>query len=232
MPVAIITGATRGLGRALTTELVRRGWRVVADARRAGDLEALVAELGPAVIAVPGDVADSAHRAAVAGAARGLGRIDLVVNNASTLGATPLPPLSRYPVEAFDDVLLTNVLAPLALTQLVLPELRRTRGTVVNVSSDAVVEAYPGWGGYGASKAALDQLSAVLGVEEPELHVYAFDPGDMRTDMHAAAFPGEDISDRPEPESVVPSLLRLIDDAPPSGRYRGADVTGLAQVGS
>jgi NAD(P)-dependent dehydrogenase (short-subunit alcohol dehydrogenase family) len=177
---------------------------------------------------VPGDVTDPAHRDALAAAVDGLGRLDLLVNNASDLGPSPLPPLADVPLAAARRVLETNVLAPLALIQRFLPLLRAHGGIVLNVSSDAAVEAYAGWGAYGSSKAALDQLSAVLAAEEPGLAVYAVDPGDMRTEMHQAAFPGEDISDRPEPEAVVPALLRLIATRPPSGRVRAVDLAGTA----
>ena len=223
MPVAVVTGASRGLGRALTRALVERGWSVVVDARRADDLDRAVAGLG--VTAVAGDVTDPAHRQALAAVVSG--GVDLLVNNASHLGPSPQPPLADYPLEELTRVYAVDVLAPLALTQLLLPALRRSTGTVVNVSSDAAVEPYEGWGGYGSAKAALDQISAVLAAEQPTLRIYSFDPGDMRTDMHQAAFPGEDISDRPEPESVVPALLRLIDERPPSGRYRAADQTAV-----
>jgi NAD(P)-dependent dehydrogenase (short-subunit alcohol dehydrogenase family) len=223
-PTALITGAGRGLGLALARSLLASGWRVVVDARRtahlAGDL--------PGAFVVPGDVTDPAHRDALASAVSGLGRLDLLVNNASDLGPSPLPRLADVPLAAARRVLETNVLAPLALTQRLLPLLRASGGTVLNVSSDAAVEAYEGWGAYGSSKAALDQLTAVLAAEEPGLAVYAVDPGDMRTEMHQAAFPGEDISDRPEPEAVVPALLRLIATRPPSGRVRAADLAGTA----
>ena len=227
-PTALVTGAGRGLGLALARALLSRGWSVVADARRAGHLAAAL----PGAVVVPGDVSDPAHRAALAAAVRGLAqtgghRLDLLVNNASDLGPSPLPRLADVPLAAASRVLEVNVLAPLALTQLFLPLLRAARGTVMNISSDAAVEAYEGWGAYGASKAALDQLTAVLAAEEPDLAVYAVDPGDMNTAMHQAAFPGEDISDRPEPESVVPALLRLVAARPPSGRVRAAD---LAEV--
>jgi len=224
MPLALITGASRGFGLALAKGLAERGWNLIVDARGGRELEAAARTIGPGVLAIPGDVADPAHRrdltTAVAAAGGGL---DLLVNNASTLGASPLPPLYRYPLGALEQVLKINVLAPLALIQELLPHLSPGRA-IVNVTSDASVEAYEGWGGYGASKAALDQISAVLGAEQPGLRVYAFDPGDMRTAMHQEAFPGEDISDRPEPERVVPSLLRVLDDSPPSGRYRAADL--------
>ncbi len=226
-PVALVTGASQGLGLALTTALAAAGWRVVVDARHGDALHRAVGDL-PGVVAVPGDVADPAHRAGLAEAVTAAGRLDLLVHNASALGPSPLPPLGSYPLEEFERVHRVDVLAPLALTQLVLADLRATRGTLVSISSDAAVEAYPGWGGYGAAKAALDQLTAVLAVENPDLHVYALDPGDMNTSMHQRAFPGEDISDRPAPASVVPALLRLARQEVPSGRYRAADL--LAQV--
>ncbi len=219
---ALITGAGRGLGLALARALLARGWRVVVDARRAGHLAAAL----PGSVVVPGDVTDPAHREALAAAAGRAGRLDLLVNNASELGPSPLPRLADVPLAAVRQVYETNVLAPLALTQLLLPLLRAGGGTVLNISSDAAVEPYAGWGAYGSSKAGLDQLTAVLATEEPGLAVYSVDPGDMRTEMHQAAFPGEDISDRPEPEAVVPSLLRLIATRPPSGRVRAADLAG------
>jgi NAD(P)-dependent dehydrogenase (short-subunit alcohol dehydrogenase family) len=228
-PTALITGAGRGLGLALARAMAASGWRVVVDARRASHLAAAL----PGAVVVPGDVTDPAHRDALAAAVRGLApadgqRLDLLVNNASDLGPSPLPRLADVPLAAVRRVHETNVLAPLALTQLFLPLLRAACGIVLNISSDAAVEAYEGWGAYGSSKAALDQLTAVLAAEEPALAVYSVDPGDMRTEMHQAAFPGEDISDRPEPEAVVPALLRLIATRPPSGRVRAADLTGSA----
>jgi len=221
MPTAVITGASAGLGRALATALAERGWNLVLDARRPGRLLELAAELGrqTALRAVPGDVADAAHRRQLAGAAAEFGALNLLVNNASTLGPSPLPPLAALPAGELAAILHTNVVAPLALIQLALPALTATGGTVVNVSSDAAVAHYPGWGGYGSAKAALDHLTATLAEENPQLRWYSFDPGDMRTEMHQAAFPGEDISDRPEPESVLPALLRLIEQRLPSGRY-------------
>jgi NAD(P)-dependent dehydrogenase (short-subunit alcohol dehydrogenase family) len=218
-PTALITGASRGLGRALAGALAARGWRLAVDARTPGSL---AAELPDAAV-VAGDVTDPGHREALAAAVGTLGRLDLLVNNASDLGPSPLPTLARYPLGALRRVYETDVVAPLALVQMLAPWLRPAGGIVVNVSSDAAVGPYPGWGGYGSAKAALDQLSAVLAAEEPDLRVYAVDPGDMRTDMHQAAFPGEDITDRPEPAAVVPALLRLLDARPPSGRYRAAD---------
>jgi NAD(P)-dependent dehydrogenase (short-subunit alcohol dehydrogenase family) len=223
---AIVTGAGQGFGLALTASLAARGTTVLACARDADRLRAATAAL-PGVLALPGDVTDPAFRADLVAATGG--RLDLLVHNAGELGPSPLPTLERYPLDALRGVLETTVLAPLALTQLALPLLRASGvGTIVTLSSDAAVEAYAGWGGYGAAKAALDHLAAVLAVEEPGLRVHAFDPGDMRTAMHQRAFPGEDISDRPEPETVVPALLRLLDERLPSGRYRAADLASPA----
>jgi NAD(P)-dependent dehydrogenase (short-subunit alcohol dehydrogenase family) len=223
---ALITGASRGLGRALATALNAAGWQLVLDARDGDRLAAAVAGLPvpDRVTALVGDVADPAHRVALAAAVHD--RLDLLVNNASDLGPSPLPALADLPLPAFQRVLAVNTVAPLGLVQLLLPALRRSGGRVLQISSDAAVEAYPGWGGYGASKAALDQLGAVLAAEEPGLRVYAVDPGDMATDMQQSAFPGEDVSDRPSPESVVPALLRLVSEPFPSGRYRAADLAG------
>jgi NAD(P)-dependent dehydrogenase (short-subunit alcohol dehydrogenase family) len=220
---ALITGASRGLGLALARALADRGWRLVLDARGAAPLEAARRELAALtdVTAIAGDVADDRHRAALVDAAGG--RIDAVVNNASMLGMSPQPALADHPLAILEDVLRVNALAPLALIQAALPFLP-TGGRVVNVTSDAAVEAYEGWGGYGSSKATLEQLTRVLAVERPELHVYAFDPGDMNTALHQAAFPGEDISDRPPPEDSVPALLELLEGDLPSGRYRAADL--------
>jgi NAD(P)-dependent dehydrogenase (short-subunit alcohol dehydrogenase family) len=221
---ALITGASRGLGRALATALNDRGWRLVLDGRDAARLDAATAALPhpEAVTAIPGDVTDPRHRAALAEAAGP--HLDLLVNNASELGPSPLPVLAGLSPDDFLRVFAVNTVAPLAMVQAVLPALHSAGGTVVDISSDAAVEAYAGWGGYGASKAALDQLTAVLAVENPGLRVYAVDPGDMATDMHQAAFPGEDISDRPAPDSVVPALLALIDGDLPSARYRALDL--------
>ena len=227
MPIALITGASRGLGRAAAHALARRGWSLIVDARRADDLAAAMRGLAD-VVALPGDVTDPGHRAGLAAAVGSAGGLDVLVNNASRLGPSPQPLLRDYPLDELGRVYESNVVAPLALIQLLTAPLTAAAGTIVNVSSDAAVEAYPGWGGYGSAKAALDQLTAVLAAEEPSLHCYAFDPGDMRTDMHQQAFPGEDISDRPEPETVIPALLRLIDERPPSGRYRASDLAAPA----
>jgi NAD(P)-dependent dehydrogenase (short-subunit alcohol dehydrogenase family) len=223
--VAIVTGASRGLGRALTGALAHRGWAVVIDGRRSDDLAATIRELdSPLVIGVPGDVTDPRHRDTLVATARRLGPVSLLVNNASRLGPSPQPALRDYPLDELRAVYDANVFAPLALARALVPALTESSGVIVNVSSDAAVEAYEGWGGYGSAKSALDHATAVLANEEPRLAVYAFDPGDMRTEMHQAAFPGEDISDRPDPASVVPAFLRLIDERLPSGRYRSAEL--------
>jgi NAD(P)-dependent dehydrogenase (short-subunit alcohol dehydrogenase family) len=229
MPLAIITGASRGLGLALSRALAASGWALIIDARGAADLERAARELGAIteVIALPGDVSDAAHRHALIEAAGE--HVDLLVNNASLLGPSPQPALASYPPAELERVYAVNVLAPVALTQLVLPRMP-DRGCIVNVTSDAAVEPYEGWGGYGSSKAALEQLSAILAAEHPELRVYAVDPGDMRTRMHQEAFPGEDISDRPPPEDSVPGLLALIDGALPSGRYKAREVPSVTEV--
>jgi NAD(P)-dependent dehydrogenase (short-subunit alcohol dehydrogenase family) len=221
MAVAVVTGASRGLGLALARSLALDGWDLVLDARGALALETVAAELSEhtTVRALPGDVADVWHRGALIAAAEDLGGIDLLANNASILGPSPQPRLADYPVEILRDVYDVNVLAPLALAQLALPRLRAAHGTIVNITSDAAREPYDGWGGYGSSKAALEQIGNILAAEEPDVRVYTFDPGDMRTQMHQEAFPGEDISDRPWPETVVPSLRALLDQRPVSGRY-------------
>jgi NAD(P)-dependent dehydrogenase (short-subunit alcohol dehydrogenase family) len=225
MSVAIITGASRGLGEALARGLADAGWRLVIDARGAGDLNRVAAELSASTeaVAIPGDITASSHRADLIDAARRLGGLDLIVNNAGTLGPSPLPRLADFPLDGLRHIFEVNVIAQLALVQDALPLLRTGHASVLNITSDAGVEAYEGWGGYGAAKAAFEQLSRVLAAEEPSLRVWWVDPGDMRTRMHQDAFPGEDISDRPEPSAVVPSLLRLIWEQPPSGRYRAAD---------
>jgi NAD(P)-dependent dehydrogenase (short-subunit alcohol dehydrogenase family) len=220
MPVGIVTGASRGLGLALTKALAERGWTVVVDARGDDALRSAAAGLD-GVVPVPGDVSDAEHRRALVEGAGA--QIDLLVNNASLLGPSPQPPLAEYPLDELARVYEVNVLAPLALVQLALPRLA-ANAAIVDVTSDAAVEPYEGWGGYGSSKAALEQLTAILAAEHERLRIYAVDPGDMRTRMHQDAFPGEDISDRPEPAEVVPALLALIEGERPSGRYRAAEL--------
>lgn len=222
MPVAIITGASKGLGRALGAALAERGWDLVLDARTTTVLEESARDLagrGARVEAVAGDVTEAGHRADLVAAARELGGLDLLVNNASALGAEPLVRLEELTLDGLRQALETNAVAALGLIQEALPLLRASAGAVVDVSSDAAVEAYETWGGYGASKAALDQLSAVLAVEEPGIRVWAVDPGDMRTDLYEAAVPDDDASGRPSPASAVPAFLRLLDERPASGRY-------------
>jgi NAD(P)-dependent dehydrogenase (short-subunit alcohol dehydrogenase family) len=223
MPIAVVTGASRGLGRALSQSLVSRGWNLVVDARDADALHATWAD-EPRVTEIAGDVADPAHRRALVEAAGD--RIDAVVNNASVLGPSPQPELRAYPLGELRRVYEVNVLAPLALVQLALPRLARG-ARILNVTSDAAVEPYEGWGGYGSSKAALDQLTAILAAEHTGLRVYAVDPGDMRTQLQQEAFPGEDISDRPPPEESVPGLVALLEGELPSGRYRADEVVAV-----
>jgi NAD(P)-dependent dehydrogenase (short-subunit alcohol dehydrogenase family) len=217
---ALITGASRGLGLALARQLAAQGWHLIIDARGAEALEAARVALArqTRVIAIPGDVTDATHRSSLAQAAKELGGLDALVNNASILGPSPQPGLLDYPLEILEQVYRTNVIAPLALIQTLRNELR-PGACVINITSDAGVEAYEGWGGYGSSKAALEQLSNILAAENPSYRVYWVDPGDMRTQMHQEAFPGEDISDRPLPEESVPGLLELLTGTRPSGRY-------------
>jgi NAD(P)-dependent dehydrogenase (short-subunit alcohol dehydrogenase family) len=225
MATAIVTGGSKGLGAALVRGLAGAGWSVVTDARHPEGLDALQRECGGRVAAIRGDVTDPAHRRALAVEAARLGDVQLVVNNAGALGPSPLPSLVDYPPDDLAGVLEANVISPLALIQELAPLLdRAARPRVVNITSDAAVEAFEGWGGYGASKAALEQLGAVLKIEKPGWTVWTVDPGDLRTDMHQAAFPGEDISDRPEPAQVVPAFLVLIRSEQPSGRYRLSDI--------
>ncbi len=218
---ALITGASRGLGLALARALAEQGWQLIVDARSPDALEEARKELSQTtkVIAIPGDVADLAHRQELARAAGSLGELQVLINNASYLGPSPQPALLEYPAEDLEKVYRANVFAPLALIQALRPVLK-DGAVVINVTSDAGVEPYPGWGGYGSSKAALEQLSAILAAENPHWHVYWVDPGDMRTQMHQEAYPGEDISDRPLPETSVPGFLALLSQAPPSGRYQ------------
>jgi NAD(P)-dependent dehydrogenase (short-subunit alcohol dehydrogenase family) len=220
MTVAIVTGASRGLGFALAEGLVDTGWRVVVDGRDGAAVQAAAQLLGPSATAIAGDVTDPAHRAALIAAADALGGADLVVNNAGILGPSPQPPLAEYPLDVLRTVYEVNVVAPIALAQAALPGLRARGGALINVTSDAAVEAYEGWGGYGSAKAAVEQASRILAAEEPTVRVWWVDPGDLRTRMHQEAFPGEDISDRPEPAAAVPGFLRLLKTRPASGRVR------------
>ena len=225
MQVGLVTGGSLGLGRAVVLGLAGQGWTIVTDARRSELLETLDdADLSGRIITVVGDVADADHRAALRSAVEALGRLDLLLNNASRLGPSPLPLVRDHPLSDLEAIFDVDLIAPVALFQAHRDLLTASHGAVVNVSSDAAVEAYPNWGGYGAAKAALDQMSAVLVEEEPDIDVYAFDPGDMRTELHQSAFPEDDISDLPEPETILPALLTLIGGRPPSGRYRAVDL--------
>jgi NAD(P)-dependent dehydrogenase (short-subunit alcohol dehydrogenase family) len=227
MPTALITGASRGLGLALARALAARGWSLLIDARGADALATAAGELAAQtrVVAIPGDVREPGHRAALAAAARDLGGLDALVNNASTLGPSPRPELLDLPLDALADIFAVNLIGPLAVIQ-ALREQLRPGVRILNITSDAAVEPYAGWGGYGASKAALEQLSAILAAERPDWRVYHVDPGDMRTQMHQDAFPGEDISDRPPPEVSVPGLLALLSADHPSGRYVARSLEG------
>jgi NAD(P)-dependent dehydrogenase (short-subunit alcohol dehydrogenase family) len=222
---ALITGASRGLGLALARGLAARSWNLILTARDPGRLRSVRDELAAIthVAALPGDVTDPGHRNQLAVLARGHTGIDALINNAGILGPSPQPGLLDYPLETLIEVYLANVVAPLGVIQALRADLKQG-ARIVNVTSDAGVTPYPGWGGYGSSKAALEQLSSILAVENPELRVYWVDPGDMRTDMHQAAFPGEDISDRPLPEARVPGLISLIEGELPSGRYVASDL--------
>jgi len=223
---AIITGASRGLGLALARRLAEDGWTLIVDARSEEALESARAELSrrTRVIAIPGDVADRGHRAAIAEAAREAGGVDALVNNASVLGPSPQPDLLDYPLDVLEEVYNKNAISPLALIQALRAELKPD-ARIINVTSDAAVEPYEGWGGYGSSKAALEQLSNILAAENPGLRVYRVDPGDMRTRMHQEAFPDEDISDRPLPEESVPGFVELLTGDLPSGRYEARALT-------
>lgn len=237
MSVAIVTGASRGLGEALASGLAGSGWSVVIDGRDRTTLDSAAARIranaapGAEIVAVPGDITDPVHRDALTDAAVALGGLDLLVNNAGTLGASPLPSLADYPLDELRVAFEVNVVAPLGLVQDALPFLLDSpRPRLIDITSDAGVEAYEGWGGYGAGKAALEHLGSVLAVEFPALTVWSVDPGDLRTVMHQAAFPGEDISDRPEPATVVPAFLELIESDRPSGRYRAAELVASGAV--
>lgn len=224
-PVAVVTGGSQGLGLALSRALVRRGYSLVIDARRTDRLESAISELSAVgtAVGIAGDVTDAGHRRRLVEIAAGLGPIDVLVNNASTLGASPLPTIDEIDLDVVRHAFETNVVAPIALYQEASPHLA-ARAAIVNITSDAAVEGYPTWGGYGATKAALEQVGRVLAAERPDLRVLTVDPGDMRTEMHQDAFPGEDISDRPEPETSIPGLIALIEGDQPSGRYAARSV--------
>lgn len=226
-PVALVTGGSAGLGRALTRALVERGWRVVTDARHS---DALAGVRGPEVVTVTGDLTASEHRGRLLAAVEDAGRLDLLVHNASTLGRTPMRPLDQAGAGDASRVWRTNVDAPLQLTRDLMSALARTNGTLVSISSDAAVAHYPTWGLYGATKAALDHITLTFAAENPGITAYSVDPGDMRTAMHQAAFPDEDISDRPLPEAVVPRILGLLEARPASGRYRAVDLPSVPSM--
>ncbi|HVV37726.1 MAG TPA: SDR family NAD(P)-dependent oxidoreductase [Acidimicrobiales bacterium] len=230
MTTAIITGGSRGLGRALAAELVHDGWTVLIDGRNIDEVLATAAQLGPNVVPVPGDVTDAVHRDQLVAAAARTGGLDLLVNNASTLGPSPMPTLAEFPVDQIGEVFRTNAGAPLALIQVALPLLRRAAApAIVNITSDAARRPYETWGLYGASKAALEQIGNVLAAEEPTVRVWSFDPGDMRTQMHQDAFPGEDISDRPLPDAVaVPAFVRMLHTRPASGFVQAGALVEVA----
>lgn len=224
-PTALITGVSRGLGLALASSLAHDGWALVVDARHAGDLAQATTPLAEetTIIPVAGDITDEAHRSDLAIAAQSLGGLDLLVLNAGTLGPTPLPAVALLHLGDLRTTLETNLVAQVGIVQALLPHLR-PGAAIVAITSDAAVEPYEGWGAYAAAKAGFEQLVAVLGVERPDLRVLRIDPGDMRTQMHQDAFPGEDISDRPLPEASIPGLRALMERPHPSGRYRVSDV--------
>jgi NAD(P)-dependent dehydrogenase (short-subunit alcohol dehydrogenase family) len=232
MPTAVLTGASRGFGLATARALVERGWTVIGDARDGEALASAATSVaggaGDRMVAVPGDVTDAEHRGRLVAEVASAGRLDLLINNASVLGGSPPPRLEQLQLEAFRHVLEVNTLAPTALLSALVPVLRSSAGVAVNVTSDVAVEAAAGWGAYAASKAALEAITATAAAEHPEVRFYGLDPGDMRTTMHQAAFPDEDISDRPEPGSVVPALLWLLDERPPSGRYVASELPTTA----
>lgn len=230
MKNALVTGASRGLGLALARQLAQNGWGLIIDGRGQNALEQAREELSAFtnIIAIPGDLTIGSHRKKLAKAAARLGGLDALVNNASSLGPSPQPALLDYPLDILANVYLTNVITPLALIQELSPCLR-PEACILNVTSDAGVEAYAGWGGYGSSKAALEHLTHILAEENPGLRVYWVDPGDMRTQMLQEAFPGEDISDRPLPEESVPGLIALLEGKKPSGRYRAHEIEGSTE---
>jgi NAD(P)-dependent dehydrogenase (short-subunit alcohol dehydrogenase family) len=228
---ALITGASRGLGLALGRALAKEHWTLIINARGAQGLDAACDELSrsTSVYAIPGDVTDAQHRRALAKTAQQAGGLDALVNNASILGPREQPELSEYPLETLEAVYRANVIAPLGMIQAVQDQLK-PGAAIINITSDAGIEPYPGWGGYGSSKAALEHLSAILAAENPSWRVFWVDPGDMRTQMQQEAFPEEDISDRPLPEESVPGLLALLNGSLPSGRYQARALPQEASV--
>lgn len=229
MATAIVTGGTRGLGLETANALHQLGWTVVIDGRDQAALSAAVGRIGDdaRLVAISGDITDAAHRARLVAAAAATGSIDAVVNNASSIGSSPMPSLATVALEEWRAVAEVNVVAPLALIQEAMPWIEADGGRLVNISSDAAVEAYEGWGAYGSTKAALDHLTRILAAEHPDVGVYSVDPGDMQTELHQAAFPGEDISDRPSPAASVPGLLAVLLGELPSGRYVARDLAAV-----
>lgn len=228
---ALITGASRGLGLALARRLAQDGWKLIINARNETDLQKAQQELAALteVQAIAGDVAEAGHREALVQAVAAAGGLDLLVNNAGILGHSPQPQLTEYPLDVLEEVFRINVIAPLGLIQALKNQLKPT-ARLINVTSDAAIEAYEGWGGYGASKAALEQLTNILAAENRHWRIYRVDPGDMRTQMHQEAFPGEDISDRPLPETSVPGFLELIYGDLESGRYAARNIVTTTTI--
>jgi NAD(P)-dependent dehydrogenase (short-subunit alcohol dehydrogenase family) len=232
--VALITGASRGLGLEIARAYARRGLHLVLTARGAAELNTIAAELActTGVVALPGDVADPTHLERLfTTAIETFGRVDVLINNASELGPSPLVPLEELRAEQFEQILRVNVTAPLRLMQLVLPAMReRHNGLIVNVTSDAAVNAYPTWGGYGSSKAALEHLSRIVAaeLEGTGVRVYVVDPGDMNTEMHQAAEPGVDLAHLPGPEQIAPAFVRLLDEPAAAGRFEAANLLPAA----
>ena len=238
-PVTLITGASKGLGAEIARQLAERGHRLMLTARRVEPLQVLADELAAQtdVLALPGDVADAAHlRRLVSTGLERFGRIDVLINNASTVGVSPMPTLTAYPLDTLTDLFRTNTIAPLHLIQATLPDmLSRGTGIIVNISSDAAVQAYPTWGGYGMSKAALEHLSRVLAaeLEGSGIRVFVVDPGDMDTEMHRAAEPGVDLSGLPGPAPAAQAIVRLIEqERAPFGRFEAQALSFLEPAAS
>lgn len=222
--VAIVTGISRGFGLAVAHALLAKGWQVVGDGRSTESLKKVQANLGPGAILIAGNVTNEAHLIKLVDTARSLGQFKLLVNNAGILGPSPMPVLLDLKINDLESVLKINTLAPLRLIQIAAPSLAKIVGVVINVTSDAAVKDYEGWGAYSITKAALEKLTAILALEQKAIRFYCLDPGDMQTDMHQAAYPGEDISDRQNPNVSAPAVVRLAKGDLPSGRYRVADL--------